>query len=84
MIDSVFKIQKNLGAWSQILTKPCLQSSEVDQELEYEVCKTIYEVMIWVQDGLITTPTNLIIRSRNIGFTYLERHTYMRGDVLKP
>jgi hypothetical protein len=29
--------------------------------------------MIWVQDGLITTPTTLIIRSRNVGFTYLER-----------
>jgi hypothetical protein len=61
-----------------------LKSSEVDQELEYEVCKTMYEVMIWVQDGLITTPTTLIIRSRNIGFTYLERHTYMRGDAFKP
>jgi hypothetical protein len=44
----------------------------------------MYEEMIWVQDGLITTPTTLIIRSRNVGFTYLERHTYMRDDVLKP
>jgi hypothetical protein len=43
------------------------KASEVDQELEYEVCKTMYEVMIWVQDGLITTPTTLIIRSRNVG-----------------
>jgi hypothetical protein len=67
-----------------ISTKTCLKSSKVDQELEHEVCKTMYEVMIWVQDGLITTPTTLIIRSRNVGFTYLERHTYMRDDVLKP
>jgi hypothetical protein len=66
-----------------ISTKPCLKSSEVDQELEHEVCKTMYEVMIWVQDGLITTPTTLIIRS-HVGFTYLERHAYMRGDVFKP
>jgi hypothetical protein len=27
----------------------------------------MYEVMIWVQDGLITTPTTLIIRSHNVG-----------------
>jgi hypothetical protein len=44
----------------------------------------MYEVMIWVQDGLITTPTTLIIRSRNVGFTHLESHTYMRDDVFKP
>jgi hypothetical protein len=44
----------------------------------------MYEVMIWVQDGLITTPTTHIIRSRDVGFTYLERHTYMRDDVFKP
>jgi hypothetical protein len=43
----------------------------------------MYELMIWVQDGLITTPTTLIIRSRNVGFTHLERHTYMRYAVLK-
>jgi hypothetical protein len=43
----------------------------------------MYEVMIWVQDGLITTPTTLIIRSRNVGFTHLERHTYRRDDVAK-
>jgi hypothetical protein len=36
------------------------------------------EVMIWVQDGLITIPTTLIIRSHNVGFTHLERHTYKR------
>jgi hypothetical protein len=44
----------------------------------------MYEVMIWVQDGLITTPTTHIIRSRNDGFTYLERHTYIRDDVFNP
>jgi hypothetical protein len=42
----------------------------------------MYEVMIWVQDGLITIPTTLIIRSHDVGFTYLERHTYMRDDAL--
>jgi hypothetical protein len=42
----------------------------------------MYEVMIWVQDGLITIPTTLIIRSHNVGFTHLERHTYMRDDVV--
>jgi hypothetical protein len=44
----------------------------------------MYEVMIWVQDGLITIPTTLIIRSYDVGFTNLERHTYMRDDVVKP
>jgi hypothetical protein len=44
----------------------------------------MYEVMIQVQDGLITIPTTLIIRSHNVGFTHLERHTYMRDDVVKP
>jgi hypothetical protein len=44
----------------------------------------MYEVMIWVQDGLITTHTTLIIRSCNVGFTYLEGHTYIRDDILKP
>jgi hypothetical protein len=44
----------------------------------------MYEVMIWVQDGLTTIPTTLIILSHNIGFVNLERHTYMRDDVVKP
>jgi hypothetical protein len=44
----------------------------------------MYEVIIWVQDGLITIPTTLIIRSYNIGFTNLERHTYRRDNVVKP
>jgi hypothetical protein len=34
--------------------------------------------MIWVQDGLITIPTTLIIRFRNIDLANLERHTYKR------
>jgi hypothetical protein len=38
----------------------------------------MYEVMIWVQDGLITIPTTLIIRSPNDGFTHLERRTHER------
>jgi hypothetical protein len=29
------------------------------------------EGMIWVQDGLITIPTSLIIRSHNVGFANL-------------
>jgi hypothetical protein len=37
--------------------------------------------MIWVQDGLITIPTTLIIRSHNVGFANLERYTYKRDDV---
>jgi hypothetical protein len=41
------------------------------------------EVMIWVQEGLITIPTTLIIRSHKVGFTHLESHTYMRDDVFK-
>jgi hypothetical protein len=41
----------------------------------------MYEVMIWVQDGLITIPTTLIIRSHNVGFANLERHTYKRNSV---
>jgi hypothetical protein len=44
----------------------------------------MYEVMIWVQDGLITIPTTLIILSHNVGFVNLERHTYKRDDVVKP
>jgi hypothetical protein len=42
----------------------------------------MYGVMIWVQDGLITIPTTLIIRSQNVGFANLERHTYKRDDVV--
>jgi hypothetical protein len=41
----------------------------------------MYKVMIWVQDGLITIPTTLIIRSHNVGFANLERHTYKRDDI---
>jgi hypothetical protein len=44
----------------------------------------MYGVMIWVQDGLITIPTTLIIRSHNIGYAILERHTYKRDDFVKP
>lgn len=42
--------------------------------------------MIWVQDGLITIPTTLIIRFRNADFANLERRTYKRDvvDVPKP
>jgi hypothetical protein len=42
------------------------------------------EVIIWVQDGLITIPTILIVRSHNVGFANLERHTYKRDAVVKP
>jgi hypothetical protein len=59
-----------------------VKASEVDQEFEYEVLQTMYDVMIWVQDGLITIPTTLIICSHNVGFANLERHTYKRDDVL--
>ena len=55
-----------------------LLTSEVDQVLECEIQLTMYRVMIWVQDGLITIPTTLIIRSRIVGFANLERHTYTR------
>jgi hypothetical protein len=41
----------------------------------------MYEVMIWVQDGLITIPTTLIMFSHNVGFANLERYTYKRDDV---
>ena len=34
--------------------------------------------MIWVQDGLITIPTTLIIRFRNVDFVNLDGHTYKR------
>jgi hypothetical protein len=44
----------------------------------------MYEVMIWVQDGLITIPTTLIILSHNVGFANIERHTYKRDDDVKP
>jgi hypothetical protein len=44
----------------------------------------MYEVMIWVQDGLIIIPTTLIIRSHNVGFANLEGHTYKSADVVKP
>ena len=40
--------------------------------------------MIWVQDGLITILTTLIIRFRNIDFANLERHTYKRDAADKP
>ena len=55
-----------------------LLSSEVDQVLECEIQITMYRVMIWVQDGLITIPTTRIIRSRIVSFVNLERHTYKR------
>jgi hypothetical protein len=44
----------------------------------------MYGVMIWVQDGLITIPTTLIIHFHNVGLANLERHTYKRADVVKP
>jgi hypothetical protein len=44
----------------------------------------MYGVMIWVQDGFITIPTTLIIRSHNVGFANLERHTYKTADIVKP
>jgi hypothetical protein len=40
------------------------------------------EVMIGVQDGLITIPTTLIIRSHDVGFTHLERYTHERRRLL--
>jgi hypothetical protein len=60
------------------------KTSEVDQELKMRGLQAMYEVMIWVQDGLITIPTTLIIRYHDVGFTHLERHTYLRDDVFKP
>ena len=41
----------------------------------------MYKVMIWVQDGLITIPTTLIVRSCIVGLANLERPTYKRYDV---
>ena len=38
-----------------------LSNCEVDQELAYVFHLSSYKVMIWVQDGLITIPTTLII-----------------------
>jgi hypothetical protein len=38
----------------------------------------MYGEMIWVQNGLITILTTLIIRSHNVGFANLERLTYER------
>jgi hypothetical protein len=43
----------------------------------------MYGVMIWVQNGLITILTTLIIRFYNVGFVNLERHTYKSDDVVK-
>ena len=60
-----------------------LSNCEVDQELEYVFHLSSYKVIVWVQDGLITIPTTLIIRSHDVGCTHLERHTYMRDDVPK-
>ena len=40
--------------------------------------------MIWVQDGLITIPTTLIIRFRDVDFANLERYTYKRDVDDKP
>ena len=40
--------------------------------------------MIWVQDGLITIPTTLIIHFRNVDCMNLERHTYKRDVDDKP
>jgi hypothetical protein len=75
MIDFVFKIRNRI--WQpgpKFRQNFGLTSSEDDQELKYEVCKTMYEVMIWVQDGLITIPTTLIIRSQY--WFYTPRETY--------
>jgi hypothetical protein len=44
----------------------------------------MYGVMIWLQNGLITILTTLIIRFHNVGFANLERHAYKRDDVVKP
>jgi hypothetical protein len=38
--------------------------------------QAMYGVMIWVQDGLITIPTTLIIRSHDDWF-YTPRETYL-------
>jgi hypothetical protein len=38
----------------------------------------MYGVIIWVRHGLATMMTTLIIRSHNVGFANLERHTYKR------
>jgi hypothetical protein len=82
MIDLFSKIQKwGLDHWFY-LQENFVKDSEVDLELEYEVLQTMYEVIIWVQDGLITIPTTLIIRSHNVGFENLERHTYKRATSL--
>jgi hypothetical protein len=43
----------------------------------------MYAVMIWMQDGLITIPTTIIIHSHNVGFANLEGHTYKNDDVDK-
>jgi hypothetical protein len=44
----------------------------------------MYGVMIWVQNGLIAILTTLIIRSHNVGFANLERHTYERRRLSHP
>jgi hypothetical protein len=67
-----------------IFKKIFVRASEDDQELEIRGLQTMYEVMIWVQDGLITIPTTLIVFSHNVGFANLERHTYKRHEVVKP
>ena len=43
-----------------------LSNCEVDQELEYVFHLSSYKVIIWVQDGLITIPTTLIIICCNV------------------
>jgi hypothetical protein len=81
MIDLFKKIDlEHRFSFQEFLSK----TSEVDQELEIRGLQTMYEVMIWVQDGLITIPTTLIILSHNVGFANLERHTYKRDDDVKP
>ena len=48
------------------------KESEDARVIEKRDSLILYRVMIWVQDGLITIPTTLIIRSCTVGFANLE------------
>lgn len=59
-----------------------LSNCEVDQELEYVFHLSSYKVIIWVQDGLITIPTTLIIRFCIVGAMNLVCHYLRRESTL--
>jgi hypothetical protein len=71
------------GILTSIPKKNFFKASEVDRELECEMHQTKYKVMIGCD--MDWPPWRLLILFALVGgMVNLERHTYMRDDVVKP